>query len=210
MPFLIEPSLEISCRYDFALLANARGYKDAVEVGVDQGVFARDFLSRFKGNWLILVDPYEPYAEMPFDRSGDLIVAALALAPFHGRHRFVRRRSSSEVAAWVKTFCTPEFVYIDASHEESDVRSDIETWWDALPADRGLLAGHDWDDWPGHAGVKRAVEGFARDRGLVVRLTHETESPASWYIYRSGEPDKLMVRLFREGEAPNPHFDRPR
>lgn len=202
MPFAIIPSEEIGHRTDFSLLCNARGYVDAVEVGVDQGVFARDFLKRFRGHWLILVDPYAQFPDFPYDRTGDMMVAANALAEFHGRFRFVRARSP-EAAPWVCTFVSPQFVYIDGSHDEASVYADLVGWW-AVPSVE-LIAGHDWDDLPIHAGVRAAVERFASERGLVVRLTHETRPvPASWYIYKK-EPKELAVRLFRESAEPNPH-----
>lgn len=202
MSFSVQFSEEISHRCDFSILANARGYRDAVEVGTDLGVFAREFLSRFEGNWLFCIDPYLPYPERPTDRSGDMLVAALALAPYHGRHRIVRA-SSIEAAAWVPSMITPEFVYVDASHEEADVASDLRVWWGVLPS-HGMLAGHDYD--PGHPGVVAAVDHFARKRGLTVRLTHETTAPPSFYLYKT-EPEVLYHRLFREGESPNSRFD---
>jgi hypothetical protein len=200
MSFAVEPSPEISHRTDFSILCNARGYRDAVEVGVDLGVFARGFLARFEGHWLVLVDPYGPHPDFPYDRTGDLVVAAQALAEFHGRFRFVRARSP-DCVAWVRTFCRPEFIYIDGSHDEADVAADLGAWWEALPPDRGMLAGHDHD--ASHPGVVSAVERFARERGLVVRLTHEADAPASWYMYKR-EPEKLLRRLFTAGEVDNP------
>lgn len=200
MTAVIRPSEEISHRTDFALLANARGYKDAVEVGVDQGVFARDFLSRFQGNWLFLVDPYEPYPDFPYDRSGDQLVAAQALAPYHGRFRFVKARSV-QAAPWVARVIHPDFVYVDGAHEEDDVRADLEAWWAVLPPDRGMLAGHDYDT--DHPGVMLAVNRFAQEHGLIVRLTHEKTSPPSWYVYRR-EPDTLVHKFFQDSESPNP------
>jgi hypothetical protein len=205
VPFLIEPSTEIATRYDFPLLANARGYLDAVEVGTDQCVFARDFLSRFRGNWLICVDPYAPHEEFPYDRIGDMIVAANALAPYHGRFRIVRGRSP-EAVPWVCTFVAPAFVYIDGAHDEASVTADLEAWWDVIP-DGGMLAGHDWDE--AHPGVTGAVERFARERELVVRLTQEPAFPPSWYVYKGGEPAVLYHRFFRDGESPNPHASAP-
>lgn len=201
MPFSIELSTEISSRTDFSLLCNARGVIDAVEVGVDHGVFAREFLSRFKGNWVILVDPYEPYPEMPYDRTLDAFVAAQALAPFHGHFRFIRQRSPEAIPS-VRTFIQPPgFVYIDGAHDEASCYADLVAWWDALSPD-GILAGHDYDD--AHRGVQRAVSRFAKERGLVVRLTHEKDFPASWYCYKQ-EPAKLIRRFFDEGEDDNPH-----
>lgn len=201
MPFSIEPSPEIAYRHDFALLCNARGYLDAVEVGTDLGVFARAFLDRWDGHWLCCVDQYRPYAERPYDRILDAYVAAQALMPHHGRFRFIRQRSPEAVASVLMLITAPEFVYIDGSHREADVAADLEAWWQVIP-DHGLMAGHDFDD--EHPGVMAAVESFARERGLVVRLTHEETSPMSWYVYKV-EPEKLIRRLFTEGTAENPH-----
>lgn len=201
MPFSIEPSAEIAFRHDFALLANARGYVDAVEVGVDQGVFARAFLNRWHGHAMMLVDPYLPYAEMPYDRTLDGLTAIQALMPHHGRWRLIREASPEAIQSVLHFIKPPGFVYLDGSHEEADVTRDLKAWWEVIPPD-GLMAGHDFDD--EHPGVMAAVESFARERELVVRLTSEKTFPASWYCYRN-EPEKLYQRLFTEGEIENPH-----
>jgi len=195
---LILPSPEISHRCDFSLLCNARGYVDAVEVGTDLGRFAAEFLSRFDGNWLYCVDPYEPYPEIPHDRILDGITAANALAPYHGRFRFVRGRSP-DVAPWVRSMITPQFVYIDGAHEKKDVAKDIRGWFDVLAQD-GILAGHDFDEL--HPGVMEAVQEFAEPRGLTVFLTHETDQPKSWYFYKT-EPETYFQRLFTSGTIIN-------
>ena len=195
---LIERSTEIAYRTDFALLCNARGYKDAVEVGVDIGVFAKDFMTRFNGNWLFLVDPYEPAEEFPHDRMMDAMLAAQAMAAFHGRVRFIRGRSP-DVIPFVVSLVTPEFAYIDGAHDHSSVLRDLQGWWDALP-DHGMLAGHDYDD--AHPGVVEAVNIFAARRGRVVRITRETACPPSWYIYKT-EPPTLHQRLFLDAEIDN-------
>lgn len=199
MSFEIIPSEEISHRTDFSILCNARGYRDAVEVGTDQGVFAADFLRRFEGNWLWLVDPYAPFEEFPYDRTGDMVTAAIALREFHGRYRFVRA-PSVDAARWVPRHISPEFVYVDAAHDYESVRVDLEAWWE-VPSLQ-MLAGHDFDE-AHHPDVVRAVTEFARAQGLVVRTTHETDAPASWMIYRR-EPKTLYRRLFTGGELANP------
>lgn len=196
---MIIPSEEIAYRYDFSILCNARGYLDAVEVGVDLGVFARDFLTRFKGNWLLGIDDYASHPDFPHDRTADMLVAIQALAPFHGHFRLVRARSL-DAAPWVSRVIRPQFVYVDASHEEQDVLADLETWWNVL-APEGMLAGHDHD--ADHPGVVRAVERFASERGLTVRLTHEKTAPPSFYIYKT-EPMTLFHRFFRDDESLNP------
>lgn len=200
--FAVIPSEEISHRGDFVILCNARGYVDAVEVGVDMGVFAAGFLSRFAGNWLIGIDPYEPYPEMGFDRTADLMAAVVALAPHHGRYRLIRHRSPEAIPLVLAFIRPPGFVYVDGPHDEASVRADLEAWWEVVP-EGSMLAGHDYDA-GNHPGVVAAVKAFARERGLTVRLTHEQPPvPPSWYIYKS-EPETLKVNLFRRDETPNP------
>lgn len=200
MPFQIIQSEEISCRYDFSILANARGWKDAVEVGVDQGVFAAQFMSRFQGHWLWLVDRWTECAGFPYDRTGDLFTAAVAMAPYHGRYRFVRM-SSALASVHAAEHIKPDLVYIDGAHDEESVTSDLLAWWPVV-SERGCLAGHDWDD--GHPGVIEAVTRFAEERELVVRLTSEKDQPASWYAYKH-EPAVLFRRFFDQGEIANPY-----
>lgn len=200
MPFAVEPSPEISDRVDFPLVANARGYRYAVEVGVDMAVFAKQFLDRWHGEYMHLVDAYGPDEFMNWDRSLDIATAAAALIPHHGRFKFVRAPSPACVRdVWWKV--PPDFIYLDGDHRYAAVRADIEAWWPKL-SDRGMLAGHDYsDDLPG---VQQAVDEFARDRGLVVRLTQEPDFPHSWYIYRN-EPDELIQCYFKKGSILNPH-----
>lgn len=201
MQYQVIKSEEIAYRHDFPLLCNARGYEDAVEVGVDLGVFARLFLDRFQGSWLLLIDPYLPYAEIPHDRSLDAATALQALSPHHGRFRFIRDRSPEVIASVLTFIQKPEFVYIDGSHDEFDVYQDIKAWWDIVP-NHGMVAGHDYDEQ--HPGVMASVNRFAEERGLVVRLTMG-DKIASWYCYRY-EPEFLHQRLYVEGTLHNPHY----
>lgn len=205
MSYLIEPSQEISHRADFSLLCNARGIIEAVEVGTDQGEFATEFLSRWKGHRLFLVDDYEPYTERPWGRLGDMLIATVSLMrdpQNYGRFRFVQGKSTDiarlipETMPWMK----PGFIYIDADHKYENVRDDIEAWWPLLVRG-GIFAGHDYDD--EHPGVMRAVQEFAQAHDLVVRLTHDRMC-VSWYIYKGGEPDSLIRKLWTDGAIPNP------
>lgn len=198
MSFAIEPSVEVAYRSDFSLLCNARGYKRAVEVGTDQGVFARDFLSRWAGDLLFLVDSYRPYKEMPFSRDADLAVAVTALVPYYGRYKFFLGDSLA-AAERLPKWLLPKFVYIDASHEYEDVANDLRAWWPILE-EGGMLAGHDFDD--SHPGVIRAVTEFAVANDLRVRLTSRDSLP-SWYVYK-GEPAELFIRFFDDRTVPNP------
>lgn len=200
MPFLIEPSPEISDRVDFPLLANARGYRYAIEVGTDMGVFACQFFSRWHGEYMHLVDDYGLDEYMPWERTLDMMTAAVALIPYHGRYKFVRGKSP-DVAPKVWWKVEPQFIYLDAAHDYASVKADIMAWWPKLASD-GLMAGHDYD--PQLPGVIQAVDEFAKANALVVRLTAEPDFPHSWMIYKT-EPETLIHKYFNNGFSANPH-----
>lgn len=203
MPYAIEPSTEISDRVDFALLCSARGYRYAVEVGVDMGVFARQMLSRWSTDqtYMHLVDDYGFDELFPWPRQMDMMTAALALLPWHGRYKFVQGRSP-DCAQNVWWGIPPQFIYLDGNHGYEHLAAEMPVWWDKLAAD-GILAGHDYD--PKLPGVIQAVNEFAESNGLIVRLTSEPDFPHSWYIYKN-EPEVLHHLFFQKGDAQNPHF----
>jgi predicted O-methyltransferase YrrM len=57
-------------------------------------------------------------------------------------------------------------LFLDASHDEESVARDLEAWAVRLRPE-GVMAGHDYGG--RHAGVKEAVDAFARRRGMTVR-----------------------------------------
>ena len=78
--FKIETSTEIRTRRDFARLCNARRLWRAVEVGTDQGRFAKDFLDEWEQGLLFCIDPYQAYPEMGWDREADRSLALQLLS----------------------------------------------------------------------------------------------------------------------------------
>lgn len=194
----IELSPEIAYRVDFSLLCNARGHRKAAEIGTDRGIFAVDFLSRWNGETLYCVDPYSEWSENTSPRESTRAQAVMALAAHYRRVRFLEV-PSPEAASFIPPWDRPlDFVYIDGNHERDAVAADIAAWW-PLVAEGGILAGHDYD--PGHPGVIAAVEAFAKQENLIVRLTRE--ELASWYVYKR-EPETLHVRFFDDRDIPNP------
>lgn len=197
---MIESSLEISCRYDFSLLCNARGVNVVAEVGTDRGVFAREFLSRWNGERFYCIDPYLPYDEMNWPRTADRMTAVVSLAPYLGRVRFLEilsPRAYDFLEPHDRPF--PGMVYIDGGHDYERASTDITFWWKTLTPS-GILAGHDYDDT--HPGVVRAVREFAERENVIVRTTRDPL--ASWYAYKV-EPPRLMRRFFDERDTPNRH-----
>lgn len=72
--------------------------------------------------------------------------------------------SSVSAALWFrKREIKADLIYIDASHEEEDVRADLEAYWPAL-REGGVMFGDDFvADWPG---VVRATRQFAEKIGF--------------------------------------------
>lgn len=152
-------------------------------------MFAETFLNRWLGNEYWCVDDYKPYGEMPYDREADFLFAVERLKPHAGRVKMVRMGSVEASALFAPG--TVDFIYIDGAHDYESVRTDLHTWYPKL-TERGIIAGHDFDDIPHHAGVKRAVEEFGREVNQTVYLTavpgFNLETCPSWYLYRSGMP----------------------
>jgi hypothetical protein len=190
MAFSVEPSPEVWHRGDIPLLCNWRRLWRCAEVGVDRGEFAAMFLDRFpqcSDYWAI--DPYLPYPEMPYDRQADYLMAVTRLERHARRAKLVKMASVEAARLFLPD--SLDFVYIDGAHDHASVAADLRAWWPVL-SEQGILAGHDFDDQPAHAGVKQAVTEFAEAHDLTVYLTsvepYLQEECPSWYCYRSVMP----------------------
>jgi Methyltransferase domain len=181
MKLIPAPPYPLADRLQFADLCSARGIRRAVEVGTDRGLFAEPFLKRWPiGEILVCVDPWAPYAAMPFDRTPDLLIAAQLLAPFRSRVRLLRM-TSLEAARQLPglPYHSPGFVYIDGDHDLPAITADLAAWW-PLVVPGGILAGHDYT--AECDGVRRAVDALADRLALEVRITRDAEESHSWWI----------------------------
>lgn len=178
--FSVVESPEIRSRDEFADLCNKYQLFEAAEIGVDRAVFALEFLKRWKGYTLLLIDPYEPYENMKWYRSFDKHTAMIRMAPYADHVRFIPYRSP-EAATQIREEWHLQFVYIDADHEYEAVVADLEAWWNRLDGG-GILAGHDFIK---GNGVHRAVIEFAQRRDLTVYHTTEGGTPISFYMFKS-------------------------
>lgn len=182
---------EIWDRNDFGTLCEWRMLYRIVEIGVDRGEFAVSFMNRSHNCDLYIgVDPYLPYPGMPFDRESDYLSAVIR---FERKSRIAKLlRMTSDAAAVmlsesVNLVYNKPFgmVYIDGDHSYESVLNDMNVWWSRIE-DRGILAGHDWQDESGdNAGVQQAVREFADKHGLPVHVTWK-DNPTSWWIYKDG------------------------
>lgn len=166
-------------RADFAKLCNEKGIVRAVEIGTERGIFAEEFLHRWKGEILVCIDPWGPYHHMPYDRTPDMLMAVHLLAPFRYRAKLVRGESVA-LAPTIGPYFRPGFVYIDGDHRYESVSADIHAWWPHV-APGGILAGHDYMT-PEHDDVVRAVDEFVAAEGLALNVVDNLDEYRSWWV----------------------------
>jgi hypothetical protein len=178
--------MRLRSRECIADVANALDLTTAVEVGTHQGVFASQFMKRFRGT-ISLVDPWEGFTEgfetyypasdeSSRDRNRDMQIAMTAMDPFHCRYSVFRM--TSEQASVKFEDESVGIVYIDALHEYEDVSQDIALWYPKVQRG-GIISGHDFEF--SLQGVIRAVEEFRKKTGLQIHLTDDF-MPSWWAI----------------------------
>jgi len=84
----------------------------------------------------------------------------------------VRRRTVDGMRLVAEAGLAPDLIYIDADHSYSAAKADMEMAHELFPEAR--LVGDDYQ----MKGVKRAVDEFARDKGLRVKVA----APDGWWL----------------------------
>lgn len=143
--------------------------------GVEIGVFRGDSSVEFLNNctYMYFIDPCVEYAENPdknwFTPEKEYLEK---LQPYAGRFAFIKG-FSADVAP-----CIPEvdFIFIDANHQYSYVKQDIELYWPKVRSG-GFLCGHDYSG--GHPGVTKAVDEFFGKLGLPIE-----EHQYCWLVWK--------------------------
>lgn len=160
-------------RYEFPELIDQRGYKSAVEVGVNIGQFSYYLLKHSKLEILVGVDPFAGRFKSAMKGAVTLLEPYIASK----RYRLMRKHSWDAAQELAKDGRWYDFIYVDAGHDLTSIRSDIESW---LPLVRpgGIIAGHDYVE--DHPFVVQAVDEFAAKTGWQLHLTREAW--ASWFF----------------------------
>jgi hypothetical protein len=164
---------------------NARGLTwTGVELGVFKGEFAETILSKWKGQRLILVDPWvkqEGYLDgcNDIDFPSALEETKARMSKF-GSRADIQQRFGHEMDVPNEAL---DFVFIDARHDYESVKADIAMWWPKIRPG-GVLCGHDYlhQSIPGvfNCGVTEAVDEFVNAEGLRLHVT--TEDVKSWLV----------------------------
>jgi hypothetical protein len=187
-----DPLADVDSRDDLPILFNRLGFiGTGVEVGVQAGSYSAWILHRWWGWRLISVDPWTAspesehvdIANVEQERHDALFaLTASRLAPF-GARSVIWRMTGDEAVTHIAD-ASLDFVYLDASHDQGSVASDLATWERKLKSG-GILAGHyylDADLPEGQFGVKTAVDKFFAARGRKVNETAADRPWPSWWV----------------------------
>lgn len=160
-------------RYEFPELIDQRGYKSAVEVGVNIGQFSYYLLKHSKLEILVGVDPYRGRFKSAMKGAVTLLEPYIS----NRRYRLIRKYSFDAALELAQDGRWYDFVYIDGAHDRFAVESDIRNW---LPLIRpgGIIAGHDYVE--DHPGVVEAVDECAASSGWPLYVTREAWG--SWFF----------------------------
>lgn len=193
---------EMKSRAEFGAFLNHRGLLGTgVEIGVQNGAFARRILERWQGERLYLVDIWQPLEDYQdalnapaAEQAARLIRTVRTVTPFWERVRVLQERS--ERAAQFFADGSLDWIYLDANHESTHVLQDLAAWVPKVKVG-GIIAGHDYLDGMlpirGVAtvfGVKRAVSEYFV--GLEVRSTRERFP--TWYLTKPCVPPRVAPR----------------
>jgi len=155
-----------------------------VEVGVDQGINAKNILNSLKNiEQLYLVDPYKGFDYKTYDgihhrnrkvSRSHMDDAVRNLKEHKDRIEFVvetSHQASKKLSD--KVF---DFVYIDGMHDYTNVLNDCDDWY-PLVRTGGILGGHDFVG--SHKDLQKAVKQFSNIHTLKLFI-----SPPDWWVIK--------------------------
>lgn len=156
-------------RDDLAKMA----YGVAAELGVAAGEYSAILLERGRVDVLYSIDRWADHHD-----EAEMRIAQERLAKFQSRSRIIR----ATFADAVKDFDDEmfDFLYIDGyAHTGQDGGRTLRDWWPKLRSG-GIFAGHDYS--PQFQPTIDAVDAFAAEHGLTIRLTMDDALPSWWTI----------------------------
>lgn len=123
----------------------------AVEVGVAEGNYAREFLPLWHGKYVMVdswchIDGYDDVMNGPDEEHELRYRQAMSVAAPYGDKVTVLRMDSVAAAAKFSDKSLA-FVYLDGDHSYDGFRRDLMAWWPKVQSG-GILAGHDYYDRP--------------------------------------------------------------
>ena len=141
--------------------------KIGIEIGVDEGLTSRYFLSQLPELKLFGVDPYAEYVDWNGNnldqngRNNTFEIAIKRLNKFKDRYVLYRVTSDDAVDKFADNHY--DFICIDGLHEYDQLKKDCANYWPKIKKG-GVFAGHDYT---AISGVKIAVDEFAKEVGAT-------------------------------------------
>lgn len=165
-------------RDDLLTVFAQAGFTEGAEIGVAEGRFSRQMLSKIPDLHLRCVDPWRAYGRVSQRICDERYQHAVGrLTPLGAE---IMRLPSAEAAPLVPDGSL-DFVFIDADHRFDAVMLDIILWSPKVKVG-GIVSGHDYYHFY-QSGVVEAVDAYVRAHGVH-----------PWYVTREKETSWLWVK----------------
>jgi hypothetical protein len=185
---------KIRCRADLGIFLKEKKINgNGIEIGVDNGLFSEVIIRDFGLSKIYLLDAWKKFDDTEYmgimnssqEKQDEKYQKVLEKFSCYGEKVKVIRKDSRE---GFKDFNDGffDFIYIDANHEYSHVKTDIENWYSKLSVN-GVFSGHDYINTTnknGEYGVKKAVDEFCDKLGIKPFITYEKRYYKSWYFVK--------------------------
>jgi len=144
------------------------------EIGVAEGIHAKEIYQNLNFERLYLIDIWEVYYCHKDGKSIKIYIPASGLEKVKETFKFsmnvtIIKADSVEISKKFEDGYF-DFVYIDGNHDYEFVKKDIEAWYPKVKKG-GVLCGHDYSNseqpWEG---VDKAVNEFAKEHNLQLNL----------------------------------------
>jgi hypothetical protein len=163
----------------------------AVEVGVQNGIFAEYMLNRTNPQTLYLIDcweqqdpsVYNDIANVPNEQQENSYQETLRKFANDPRVTILRQYSHDAVSRFADE--SLDWVYLDANHTYEAIKEDLKRWWPKVKKG-GILSGHDYFHEPAF-GVIQAVNEFLIEYNLYFTYLTTGDYYDSWAIQKPEE-----------------------
>ena len=176
-------------REEMLSLINEMDLQTGLELGVLRGEFSEKILKLSNLKMLYLVDAWRKLGEYhdisnidDKKHEANLCITKVRMKPYQDRYTILQMTSDEAMKEFPDN--SLDFVYIDASHYYEAVKQHLNYWYTKVRTG-GIFCGHDYFDvvrFEGTFEVKKAVDEFAQEKGLIISSTNE--GWCSWYTIK--------------------------
>jgi hypothetical protein len=143
-------SLKLKDRTEFGLLLEHLEYKTMIEIGVQNGIYANEILSKWSSFQKYYgIDPwskqknYQDWANVENDEQYKKYQNAKNILNKYGsKIELIRNYSKNAVSNFKNN--SIDFIYLDGRHDYCGVYEDLEFYYPKLKCN-GIMSGHDFD-----------------------------------------------------------------